>query len=102
MLYTNAIGKTRNPIIHNIFEIYNHLFDHIEKIADRLHPKRQKWKIILHEGLWAARNKLQKYYNQTNQSYDIIYAYAAFLDFSKKFIVFDSRDFTATEKKGFV
>jgi hypothetical protein len=102
MLYTNAIGKTRGPTIHNAFETYDHLFDHIEIAADRLVPKKQKWKTNLHAGLWAARDKLMKYYTQTNMSHGNIYACAALLDPSKKLTAFDSRSFSTEEKEGFV
>jgi len=102
MLYTNAIGKTRGPTIHNAFETYYHLFDHIETATDGLFPKRQKWKTVLHEGLWAARDKLRKYYSQPTCSNGNIYACAALLDPSKKLTAFDSRSFSTEDREGFV
>ena len=103
MIYTNAIGKTRGPTIHNAFETYDHLFDHIEKSTDRLEPKQHKWKSALYDGLWAARDKIEKYYSRTtNTRHGNIYACAALLDPSKKTTAFDSRSFTSEEREHYV
>jgi hypothetical protein len=36
IFYINVIGKTRDPTIHNIFKIYDYLFNYIEIAIDRL------------------------------------------------------------------
>jgi hypothetical protein len=62
------IGTTREPTLHRVYGIYSILLDHLDKNEKKLKKKRKEWKVLIYEGLQAARSKLWEYYEKTETS----------------------------------
>ncbi|KAG0154764.1 hypothetical protein PDIDSM_332 [Penicillium digitatum] len=72
--YTLALSKTRDVTAHLVFQIYNMLFEHLEKSIKQLQRKHVPWKQQMLSSLEAGRLKLDEYYSQTDHDRDHIYA----------------------------
>ena len=72
---TQTIGQSSSPSIHEVYEVYDVLFTHIEKKIYEVERKQETWKRNLQTGLKNAEQKLRKYYGATdrNQVLDNIY-----------------------------
>ena len=86
--YTQVIGATRRPTLHQAFEIYDKLFKHLERASNRLSRKRVPWKIQMKEALDAAHRKLAKYYIETQLSLGYFYSKAILLHPKTKDAIF--------------
>jgi hypothetical protein len=99
--FTNVLSKTRDVTVHNIFSIYNRLFNHLDTTEKKLKRKGVPWKKRMLQALRAAKKKLSKYYTATdNEAYGTVYAIATILCPSKKLRYFDNADWRGTNKKG--
>ena len=79
-LFTDAIGATETgPTIHNVFAIYNELFDHIDRQFEKLQRKRTPWKVKMRHALQNAAAKLREYYSKTYEDLGYLYACATIL-----------------------
>ena len=87
-MFTKVIGQIKQSIIHQVFEIYNKLFDHMEQARMRLARKRVSWKVELLDGIDSAKEKLKQYYFKTQGFLDFLYGQAALLLSTKKNTVF--------------
>ena len=87
--YTQVIGATRRPTLHQAFEIYDKLFDHLDTATGRLTRKRTPWKVQMKEALEAASTKLSKYYQKTQSSIRFLYSKAALLNPAYKDQIFN-------------
>ena len=67
------MSKGKKSIIYYVFNIYNRLFDYIEKEIRKLRRKRVSWKVEFREALKAAREKLIDYYSKTQSSVGYLY-----------------------------
>jgi hypothetical protein len=67
-VFTQLIGTTRDPTIHRVFGVYSLLLNHLDSCTKRLKRKRMQWKVLMLEGLEAARVKLFEYYEKTEVS----------------------------------
>lgn len=67
-VFTQLIGTTRDPTIHRVYGVYSILLDHLDKCEKKLKRKRKQWKVLLFEGLQAARAKLFDFYEKTETS----------------------------------
>ncbi len=79
-VFTELIGTTRDPTIHQVFDIYNYLMEHLEIREARLKKKKRAWRTILCEGVEAARRKLIEYYSNTDSSSGYLYGFAILLN----------------------
>jgi ribosomal protein S15P/S13E len=99
--FTNVLSKTRDVIVHNVFSIYNRLFNHLDSAEKKLKRKGVPWKKRMLQALRAAKKKLSKYYTATdNEAYGTVYAIATILCPSKKLRYFDNADWRGTNEKG--
>jgi hypothetical protein len=79
-LYTTLLSEHCGPTIHQVYDVYNSLFNHIEDAISLLKNKTRYWKRKLYYGLLAAKKKLQVYYNRTYGTEGLLYACATILN----------------------
>lgn len=60
--FTNAMSKSQTATIHQVFDVYNSLFEHITLTKERLNQKTVPWKKDMFKALEASHTKLRKYY----------------------------------------
>jgi hypothetical protein len=87
-VFTKRIGQSKSPTIHQVFEIYDKLFDHLDRARTKLSRKKVAWKKIMLEGLIAADAKLRQYYAKTQGSLGHLYGKAALLTPNRKDAIF--------------
>ncbi|KAG0152779.1 hypothetical protein PDIDSM_2584 [Penicillium digitatum] len=68
---TLALSKIRDVTAHLVFQIYNMLFEHLEKSIKQLQRKHVPWKQQMLSSLEAGRLKLDEYYSQTDHDRNI-------------------------------
>ncbi|KAJ9482200.1 hypothetical protein VN97_g11237 [Penicillium thymicola] len=90
--YTLALSKTRDVTAHLVLRIYNMLFEHLEKSITQLKRKRVLWKQQMLTSLEAGREKLDKYYAQTDEVRGHIYTISTMLAPDSRFQFFLSDD----------
>lgn len=89
--YTTALSQTKDVTVHNIFDIYNQLFDHLELSTDRLKRKKAPWKQAIFQALQAGQAKLRQYYSKTVQLHGNIYGVGTILAPEYKLQFFSGR-----------
>jgi hypothetical protein len=77
--YTAAISATNGPTVHQVLDVYNDLFDHLDEQEAKLARKRLPWKVKMYTGLGEAKVKLTEYYSQTQGQIGHQYAIASIL-----------------------
>jgi hypothetical protein len=90
--YTLALSKTRDVTSHLVFQIYNLLFEHLERSKMQLQRKRVVWKKQMLTSLEASHSKLSEYYEQTDHMRGHIYAVCTMLSPDSRFQFFLSDD----------
>lgn len=55
---TLSLSEQQGPSIHQVFGIYETLFDHLEHTENLLEHKRVDWKVKLCSGVYQAHKKL--------------------------------------------
>jgi hypothetical protein len=58
-IFIKRINQFKYFTIHQIFEIYDKLFDHLDQARDKLNRKKLSWKRIMLEDLIAVDDKLR-------------------------------------------
>jgi hypothetical protein len=92
--YTLALSKSRHVTAHLVFQIYNMLFEHLERSINQLRRKRVPWKQQMLSSLEAGRLKLDEYYSQTDHDRGHIYAISTMLAPDNRFQFFLTDDWT--------
>jgi hypothetical protein len=77
--WTTGLSKIKNITIHNVFRVYNKLFDHFETSIRQLERKRIPWKQGMLCALHAGKEKLTIYYAKTKQIHGNLYAIGTIL-----------------------
>ena len=90
--FTNAVSKTRDVTVHVIFEIYNCLFEHLERSIRQLQQKKTTWKKLMLAALYAAKDKLSFYYAKTDEVHDDLFALGTNLVPENKLKFFSGKD----------
>ncbi|OQD75278.1 hypothetical protein PENANT_c155G02862 [Penicillium antarcticum] len=72
------------------FRIYNRLFNHLIKMGSQLKNKRVKWKRVMYEALEAAQIKLSRYYANTDNVPDDLFAIGTILAPTQKLQFFST------------
>ena len=75
-----SLSELEEPTVHQVFDVYDTLFDHIEFSMNKLQCKRIEWKVKIQNDLGNAHQKLQHYYSATYQSEGYIYVMATILN----------------------
>lgn len=90
--FTTALSKTKDVTIHIVFEIYNKLFDHLEKAIRQLRRKKAPWKQLMLTALTAAKDKLSEYYAKTDEMQGDLIAIGTILAPENKLQFFSGND----------
>lgn len=108
-LMTTTLSKFEGPAVHQVLEVYDTLFDHIEYSSHKLQRKRVDWKLRIRAGLENAHQKLREYYSRTYKSEGYVYAIATILNprsklqhFSKASWIDDKDNWAALYHQAFV
>ncbi|KAJ5365267.1 hypothetical protein N7517_008153 [Penicillium concentricum] len=89
---TTLVRRTKDSSIYLIFRIYNKLFDHLERSIRQLRRKKVPWKQLMLSSLEAAKEKLKKYYSDTDDIEGNPYAIGMILVPSSKMEFFSTSD----------
>ena len=89
---TTLVCRTKDSSIHLIFRIYNKVFDHLERSIRQLCRKKVPWKQLMLSSLEAAKEKLKKYYSDTDDIEGNPYAIGMILAPSSKMEFFSTSD----------
>lgn len=90
--FTLGLSKTREATSYLVFQIYNSLFEHLEKCKTQLERKRVPWKQQMLISLEASHAKLRNYYSDTDKMRGHIYAVCTMLSPDSRFQFFLSDD----------
>ncbi len=93
-LFTTALCKSKDVTVHNVFSIYNKLFDHLETSILRLQQKSVPWKRAMRDALIAAKTKLSAYYGKTYQEQGYLYAMSTILSPQYKLKLFSDKSWS--------
>ncbi len=89
-VFTKRINQFKLFIIHQMFEIYDKLFDHLDRARLKLSRKKISWKRIMLEDLIAANAKFQQYYSKTQDSLNCLYEKTTLLSWNRKDAMFQN------------
>jgi hypothetical protein len=89
---TTLVCRTKDSSIHLIFRIYNKLFDHLERSIRQLRRKKVHWKQLILSSLEATKEKLKKYYSETDDIEGNLYTIGTILAPSSKMEFFSTGD----------
>ncbi len=87
-VFIKRIDQFKSFTIHQVFEIYDKLFDHLNRARTKLFRKKIAWKKIMLEELIAANAKFRQYYAKTQESLDHLYEKADLLTSNRKDAIF--------------
>jgi hypothetical protein len=87
-VFIKTIDQFKSFTIHQVFEIYDKLFDHLNRARAKLFRKKVVWKKIMLKELIAANVKLRQYYVKTQKSLNHLYEKATLLTSNKKNAIF--------------
>ena len=91
--FTNAISVSVNsPTVHQVFAVYNQLFNHLEEQFRQLEGKRVLWKVKIRSALRKAIEKLREYYTKTQEYVGELYATATILAPEYKLAFFETEE----------
>lgn len=90
--FTTALCKTKEVTVHIVFDIYNSLFDHLERSIHQLQRKKVPWKKAILRALEAGKDKLSFYYSKTTQVHGNLYAIGTILAPEYKLQFFSGRE----------
>jgi len=71
--WTLWMSKTRGVTIHQVFQVYQDMFDNLEIQISKLEQKRIQWKIDIREGLVKAKFKAPSYYDKTESPRSLLF-----------------------------
>ena len=77
--FTTRLSQTKDTTVHNIFRVYNQLFDHLDVLIRRLGKKKVPWKQAMLHSLEVGRDKLKFYYAKTEEIHGNLYAIGTIL-----------------------
>ena len=95
--FTTVLCKSKDTTIHIVFEIYNNLFEYLEKSTRQLQRKKVLWKQGMLKALGTARDKLAEYYSKTDEVYGNLFAIGTILVPEYKLQFFNSKDWDSGE-----
>ena len=96
-IFTQINDKRNQFTIHEIFQIYDKLFDHLNNAKLKLTRKKTTWKKIVLKKLNKTYNKFCLYYVNTQNFLNFWYDRTTFLNFNRKNFIF--REFNWQKKR---
>ena len=97
--YTVLVSRTKGVTINKAWLIYNRLFTHMEVIEETLKRKRTPWKVSIRNAVRKAREKLDQYYSNTDESNGLLYNLGTVLDPSLKLSIYESDDWGEVDRR---
>jgi len=67
------MSKTRGVTIHQVFQLYQDIFDHLERQSSKLERKRMQSKVDIREGLVKGKLKAASYYGKTERPRGLLF-----------------------------
>jgi uncharacterized coiled-coil protein SlyX len=89
-VFIKRIDQFKSFTIHQVFEIYDKLFDHLNRARTKLSRKKVAWKKIMLKELIAANAKLRQYYAKIQELLNHLYEKAILLTSNKKDAIFQN------------
>jgi hypothetical protein len=89
-VFIKNIDQFKYFIIHQMFNIYDKLFDHLDQAHHKLSRKKIAWKKIMLKDLIATNAKLRQYYAKIQNSLNHLYEKAILLSSNKKNAIFQN------------
>lgn len=77
--FTTTIGKTKDPTICYVFDVYTGLFQHLHQVKRALKKKKYSWVSPILQGVDKAIEKLNKYFDDTYFNLGSIYGIGTIL-----------------------
>jgi hypothetical protein len=96
--FTSLLSQTKDVTIHLVFSIYNKLFDHLGTAATQLERKKVVWKQAMLYALEAAQEKLARYYADTDNIHDDLFAIGTIIAPSQKLQFFSGKSWNEPGK----
>jgi hypothetical protein len=87
-VFIKRIDQFKSFTIHQVFEIYDKLFDHLNRTRTKLSRKKIAWKKIMLKELIAANAKFRQYYAKTQKLLNHLYEKAILLTSNRKNAIF--------------
>jgi len=94
--WTLWMSKTPGITIHQVFQVYQDIFDHLEMQISKLEPKRMQWKVDIREGLVKAKLKAASYYGKTESPRGLLFGIGTCLNPYCKLNLFREWDLDAS------
>jgi hypothetical protein len=91
-VFTKVLSETKGVTIHNVFDIYNALFSHIDDAVTKLEAKDAPWKKDVLRALRKGESKLRRYYSDTKDPHGDVYAISTILAPCHKLQFFSGED----------
>jgi len=76
--------KTRGITIHQVFQVYQDIFDHLDRQISKLERKGMQWKVDIGEGLVKAKLHAASYYGKTESPRGLLFGIGTCLNPSCK------------------
>jgi len=67
------MSQTPGVIIHQIFHVYQDIFDHLENQISKLERKKMQWKVDICDVLVKAKLKAASYYGKTESPRGLLF-----------------------------
>ncbi len=98
-VFIKKINQFKYFIIHQIFEIYDKLFDHFDRARNKLSRKKVSWKKIMFQDFIATNVKLRQYYAKTQEFLNCLYEKTTLLSLNRKDTIFQESNWRVSQKK---
>ncbi len=99
--FIKTINQFKYSTIHQIFDIYDKLFDHLDRARSKLSRKKVSWKKIMIQELNAANAKLRQYYAKTQKTLNCLYEKTTLLSSNRKNAIFQESNWKVSSDKTF-
>ena len=90
------MSKTRGVTIHRVFQVYQDIFDHLEKQSSTLERKPMQWKVDIRDGLVKAKLQAVSYYGKTESPRGLLFGIGTCLNPYCKLNLFREWDLDAS------
>ena len=93
---TKCFLATKNLTVHQAWQIYNKLFQHLENWYAETEQKIE-WKNMITTSIDVTWDKFKKYYEDTNEKKNILYVIMTVLNLHLQMNVYESKHWTRNE-----
>ncbi len=100
-VFIKSIDQFKYFIIHQVFDIYDKLFNHLDQARSKLSRKKMIWKKIMLKDLIATKVKLRQYYTKIQDSLNHLYEKTTLLSSNRKNAIFQDSNWKISNDKTF-